>query len=103
MSTESRRAYRRRAARATWRLVRYADEFVILVHGTQEHTAALRNEAATVLEPLGLRRSSTKTQIVHLSDGFDFLGFRIRWTRKRGTNTWHVCTFIVARPQRSLR
>ena len=35
--------------------------------------------------------------------GFDFLGFHIRWKRKRGTNTWHVYTFIADRPLRSVK
>ena len=38
-----------------------------------------------------------------MSDGFDFLGFRIRWKRKRGTNKWYVYTFIADRPVRSLK
>jgi RNA-directed DNA polymerase len=38
-----------------------------------------------------------------MSDGFDFLGFHIRWKRKRGTNKWHVYTFIADRPIRSVK
>jgi RNA-directed DNA polymerase len=38
-----------------------------------------------------------------MSDGFDFLGFRIQWKRKRGTNKWYVYTFIADRPVRSLK
>ena len=38
-----------------------------------------------------------------MSDGFDFLGFRIRWKRKRGTNKWYVYTFIADRPVRSVK
>ncbi|TDO38935.1 RNA-directed DNA polymerase [Paractinoplanes brasiliensis] len=98
MSTAGKRGYRRSKGRPTWRIVRYADDFVILVHGTREHTEALRQDVATVLAPLGLRLSEAKTQIVHMGDGFDFLGFRIRWKRKRGTNKWYVYTFIAARP-----
>jgi RNA-directed DNA polymerase len=56
-----------------------------------------------MLNPMGLRLSPSKTQVVHMSDGFDFLGFHIRWKRKRGTNTWHVYTFIADRPIRSLK
>jgi RNA-directed DNA polymerase len=41
--------------------------------------------------------------VVHMSEGFDFLGFRIQWKRKRGTNTWHAYTFIAKRPIRSLK
>jgi RNA-directed DNA polymerase len=103
MSTESRRAYRRRKGHPTWRVVRYADDFVVLVHGTQADTAALREDVADVLEPLGLRLSQAKTRAVHMSDGFDFLGFRIQWKRKGGTNQWHVYTFIADRPIRSLK
>ena len=38
-----------------------------------------------------------------MGDGFDFLGFHIRWKRKRGTNKWHVYTFIAERPLRSVK
>ena len=38
-----------------------------------------------------------------MGDGFDFLGFRIRWKRKRGTDKWYVYTFIADRPLRSLK
>jgi hypothetical protein len=41
--------------------------------------------------------------VVNMSEGFDFLGFRIQWKRKRGTNTWHPYTFIADRPIRSLK
>ena len=44
-----------------------------------------------------------KTRIVHMSEAFDFLGFRIQWRRKRGTNRWYVYTFIADRPIRSLK
>ncbi|MFF3439129.1 group II intron reverse transcriptase/maturase [Streptosporangium sp. NPDC002721] len=103
MSTESRRATRRRKGLPTWRIVRYADDFVVLVHGRRQDAEALGEEVANVLAPLGLRLSPAKTQVVHLSDGFDFVGFHIRWRRKRGTNTWHVYTFIAQRPIRSVK
>ena len=59
--------------------------------------------SAGVLTPLGLRLSPAKTRIVHMSEGFDFLGFRIQWKRKRGTNKWYVYTFIADRPFRSVK
>ncbi|HET6754201.1 MAG TPA: hypothetical protein VFH23_09660, partial [Jiangellaceae bacterium] len=52
-----------------------------------------REDVARVLAPLGLRLSAAKTQVVHMSDGFDFLGFHIRWKRKRGTNKSDVPHF----------
>jgi RNA-directed DNA polymerase len=103
MSTDYRRKAQRKRGAATWRLVRYADDFVVLVHGTEDHTRALREDVARVLQPLGLRLSPAKTQIVQMSDGFDFLGFHIQWRRKRGTNKWHVYTFVARRPIRSVK
>jgi RNA-directed DNA polymerase len=75
----------------------------VLVHGTQEHVEALHEDIARVLAPMGLRLSAAKTQVVHMSDGFDFLGFHIHWKRMRGTNKWHVYTFIANRPIRSVK
>jgi RNA-directed DNA polymerase len=100
-------AYQRRSRRCkdlpNWRLVRYADDFVVLTDGTEDHLHELRGQIAQVLAPLGLRFSETKTRIVHMNEGFDFLGFRLQWKRKRGTNKWHVYTFIADRPFRSLK
>jgi len=103
MSTAYLRGRRRVNGLPRWRIVRYADDFVVLVHGTQTHVEAIREDVARVLAPMGLRLSAAKTQIVHMSDGFDFLGFHIRWKRKRGTNKWHIYTFIADRPVRSLK
>ena len=103
MATGSRRARRRSQGQSNWRVVRYADDFVVLVHGTRADVEALRGGVADVLQPLGLRFSESKTQVVHMSDGFDFLGFHIQWRRKYGTNKWHDYTFIGDRPIRSLK
>jgi RNA-directed DNA polymerase len=103
MSTAYLRSRRRVHGLSRWRVVRYADDFVVLVNGDRTHVEAVREEIAEVLQPLGLRLSESKTQVVHMSDGFDFLGFHIRWKRKRGTNKWHVYTFIGDRPIRSLK
>jgi RNA-directed DNA polymerase len=103
MSTSYRRRVRKRKDLPNWRLVRYADDFVVLTDGTSHHLTGLREQIAQVLAPLGLRFSAAKTRIVHLSEGFDFLGFRIQWKRKRGTTKWHVYTFIADRPLRSVK
>ncbi|WP_327004527.1 group II intron reverse transcriptase/maturase [Dactylosporangium sp. NBC_01737] len=103
MSTSSRRNARRGKGQPTWRVVRYCDDFVVLVHGGRHDVEALREQVAQVLDPLGLRLSPAKTRIVHMSDGFDFLGFHIRWRRKYGTRNWYVYTFIADRPVRSLK
>lgn len=93
MGDSSARHRRRRRGEATYRLVRYADDFVILVHGTQAHAEALRDLAADVLAPMGLRLSEAKTRICHVDEGFDFLGFRIQRQPKRGSDKPIVYTF----------
>ncbi len=103
MDRTSRRHSRRAHGLPTWRIVRYADDFVVLVHGQQADVETLREDVAHVLAPIGLRLSPAKTRVVHMSDGFDFLGFRIQWKRKRGTNKWYVYTFIADRPFRAVK
>jgi len=103
MSTEGRRAARRRKGLPNWRFVRYADDFAVLIDGTRQDTEALREQIADVLATLGLRLSESKTRVVHLSEGFPFLGFRIQRRRKPGTAKWYVYTFIDDRPIRSVK
>ena len=103
MSTSSRRAWRRSKGLPNWRIVRYADDFAVLVHGTEDDVHGLREEIAAVLATMGLSFSLEKTRVVRLAEGFEFLGFRIQWRRKPGTNTWHVYTFIADRPIRLLK
>jgi RNA-directed DNA polymerase len=103
MATGHLRRRRRAAGYPNWRIVRYADDFVVLVDGELDDVEALREDISDVLQPLGLRLSEAKTQVVHMSEGFDFLGFRIQWRRKRGTDKWYVYTFIADRPIRQLK
>jgi RNA-directed DNA polymerase len=74
-----------------------------MVNGAREHVEMLRDEVQRVLTPLGLRLSPAKTRVVHMQDGFDFLGFHIKWMRKRGTEKWYVYTFIADKPVRELK
>jgi len=87
------RQQRRLRGLATYRLVRYADDFVVLVAGTRAHAEALRDEVAVALAPMGLRLSAEKTRIAHVDEGFDFLGFRIVRQPKRGTGQRFVYTY----------
>ncbi len=91
-SQTDRQRQRRRGLPIT-RLVRYADDFVVLVSGTREHADALRGEVAAVLQPMGLRLSETKTKIAHIDEGFDFLGFRVRRHQQRGSSKQYVYTY----------
>jgi len=62
---------------ADGKLIRYADDLVILCHARQEAKAALEKVRALITE-LGLVINEKKTRVVHLSEGFDFLGFTFR-------------------------
>ncbi len=90
MATEQQRQKRRRHGLANYRLIRYADDFVIVVTGQQADADHLRDDVASVLAPIGLRLSDDKTRVVHIDDGFDFLGFHIRRMRKRGSHKLFV-------------
>jgi RNA-directed DNA polymerase len=81
----SSRQKRRQKGLATYRLVRYADDFVVLVAGARTDAEQLRDEVAAVLSPMGLRLSDEKTGIRHIDEGFDFLGWRIQRQTRRGT------------------
>jgi len=91
--TASTRYDRRRRGLSTYRLVRYADDFVVVVAGTREHAEEVRVQVGQALAPMGLRLSEDKTRIVHIDEGFDFLGFRIRRHRKRGSEKRYVYTY----------
>ena len=77
--------YYRRRGYPTYRLVRYADDFVILVRGTRAQAERLRDQAAHLLRAeLRMELSLEKSHITHVDDGFDFLGHHIRRVPWRG-------------------
>jgi RNA-directed DNA polymerase len=57
--------------------VRYADDLVVLCH-SQQQAGQVKARLAEWLTPRGLAFNEDKTKIVHLSEGFDFLGFGVR-------------------------
>ena len=81
------RSYRRSKGLPTYRVVRYADDFVVLVSGTRTHAENLRDEVAAVLSPMGLHLSEAKTGICHIDEGFTFLGWRIQRQIREGTKS----------------
>jgi len=72
-------------------VIRYADDFVIIVQHKEEAEAAL-GKAKEWLSKRGLEISSEKTTIRHIDEGFDFLGFtfkRIKNNRRKiGTSVY---------------
>ena len=87
------RAKRRAQGLPNYRLVRYADDWCLVISGTKADAEALREEIAGVLSTMGLRLSPEKTLITHIDEGLDFLGWRIQRHRKRGTDRSYVYTY----------
>jgi RNA-directed DNA polymerase len=58
-------------------VIRYADDLVACCHPRQQAEQA-KAQLARWLAPRGLVLNEDKTKIVHLSEGFDFLGFNVR-------------------------
>ena len=58
-------------------VIRYADDVIVLCH-TRQQAEQVKARLAEWLAPRGLVFNEDKTQIVHLSAGFDFLGFNAR-------------------------
>ncbi|MFZ2253541.1 MAG: group II intron reverse transcriptase/maturase [Minisyncoccia bacterium] len=65
------------------RLVRYADDFVILCK-TKDAAERMLRQVRDFLTGLKLRLNETKTKIVNVKkDGFEFLGFRLKMRNRR--------------------
>ena len=92
MGTPYQRSKRKKNGHGNWKIIRFADDFVLMVSGSRCHAEALREEVSAVLAPLGLRLAPEKTRVVCIDEGFDFLGHHIRRQRKRGTSKYYVYT-----------
>jgi RNA-directed DNA polymerase len=68
-------------AEAGYALTRYADDWVAVCRSRREAERALASAQAVLEGELGLRVHPDKTRIVHVVQGFEFLGYKI----KRGT------------------
>lgn len=83
----------RRRGGATYRLIRYADDFVICVSGDRRHAEELIAQTEQVIAPLGLSLSMEKTRVVHIDEGIDFLGWRIKRQQRGSDGRWFVYTY----------
>jgi RNA-directed DNA polymerase len=93
MSPPWRRQHRRRKGLPNYRLLRYADDFIVLVHGERSDAEALREEIGRLLAgKLKMTLSAEKTLVTHIDDGFDFLGFHIQ-RKPRGDGRLVVLTY----------
>jgi RNA-directed DNA polymerase len=83
------------------RLVRYADDLVV-VCATRKHAEAALGLLTAFLADLGLEPKAAKTRIVHLregGEGLDFLGFHHRMVRGNTPRSRHL-VFLVRWPSR---
>ncbi len=77
--THNQRARDRANGRPSYRMIRFADDFVVLVRGTEAQAHAIKKQTAEFMaEHMRLTLSPEKTAITHVDDGFDLLGFRIK-------------------------
>jgi len=67
----------REMRRRGYRLTRYADDWVVTCRTRLEAEQSLR-EAMKILRKLGVTLNAVKTRIVHISYGFEFLGYKIK-------------------------
>ena len=66
-------------------LIRYADDFVVHCH-TRQEALEVKAQLAEWLTPRGLAFNDDKTQVVSLSEGYDFLGFNVRRYRTQAAD-----------------
>jgi RNA-directed DNA polymerase len=93
----------RRRGGAIYRLVRYADDFVVMVRGTREQAEGLWDEVSQVLATVGLRLAADKTRTVHIDEGLDFLGFRIQRHRQRGSDRLLIYSYPSGKSMQTIR
>ena len=81
--TKVQREKRRRHGQGNALYVRYCDDFVVFWNGTKAGAHAIKEELGGFLNAMGLTLSEEKTNVTHVTEGFDFLGYRV--IRSRGT------------------
>ena len=61
-----------------FRLTRWADDFVVLCQTREEAQRALAVAERCLREALGVELHPQKTRVVHVSQGFEFLGYKVK-------------------------
>jgi RNA-directed DNA polymerase len=64
--------------KAGYRLTRWADDFVVVCRTRQEAEAALAMAKWFLHDKLKVSLHPEKTRIVHVNDGFEFLGYKVK-------------------------
>jgi RNA-directed DNA polymerase len=63
---------------AGFRLTRWADDFVVVCRTKQEAERALAFAERSLRDELGVHLNDRKTRVVHISHGFEFLGYKVK-------------------------
>jgi group II intron reverse transcriptase/maturase len=61
-----------------YRMVRWADDFVVLCKTRKEAQQALAIAERFLREMLGVQLHPEKTRVVHVQNGFEFLGYKVK-------------------------
>jgi RNA-directed DNA polymerase len=81
----------REAGAGNYKMVRYADDFVVVSNDTLAGVQQTKQDIKQFLEAdLHLTLSDDKTLITHVNDGFTFLGFQIQRVRPEGRWVVHL-------------
>jgi RNA-directed DNA polymerase len=101
--THGQRARDRANGRPSYRMIRFADDFVVLVRGTEAQAHAIKKQTAEFMaEQMRLTLSPEKTAITHVDDGFDLLGFRVKRRPWRSAGRHVAYTFPSERALREV-
>lgn len=85
------KAKRRQAGTGNYRLIRYADDFVVMSNDGLAGVQQAKQELRAYLETeLYLELSEEKTHLTHVNEGFDFLGFHVQRTKPEGRWVVHL-------------
>lgn len=89
--SQTERQRRRYHGLGNYKMVRYADDFVVVSNDGIAGVRAVKEEIKQFLtEALHLELSDEKTVITHVNNGFDFLGFHIQRRQPEGRRVTHL-------------
>src|SRR5215813_1222191 len=74
-------------------------DFVVLCNGTKAEAQTIKKELGELLSTMGLTLAEEKTKVTHITDGFDFLGYRV--IRSIGTKGKMIPKVLI--PERAIK
>src|SRR5699024_3894302 len=103
LATNSQRQHHRNKGGATMKLIRYADDFVVLVKGTRAQAHTLWEEVRQGLAAMRLRLSAEKAKLTRTDAGVDHRGWHMKRQKKQGTqDERRLYTYAANRSVRSV-